>query len=208
MKKLAGLVFAVFLFSGIVSAADGRFIFNIYGNYLSLPANDFTNQDSQQKVFLEAKAAVEVSGNIYVWASHGYFPLHDGWDGWSSKNSFSADLRSERTLAKRIIAGGAGIFMGYFAKSQLAVRTEIGICSVRNVIDSTTSDIGTNALIRSEESSQSGIGVRGNLSFTYGFYKNIFAELSGGYTYAADKIDGVLTNLGGFHLALGLGIQL
>jgi hypothetical protein len=143
-----------------------------------------------------------------LWASHGYFPLRDSWSGWSSKSSFVQDIHSERTLAKRIIAGGGGIFMGYFQQNQLAVRTEIGICSIRNVIDSTISNIATSAFIRSEESSQSGIGVRGNLSFTYGLYKNIFAELSGGYMYAADKIDGVRTNLGGFQLALGLGIQL
>jgi hypothetical protein len=208
MKKFAGWIFAVFLFSGIVSAADGRFIFNIYGNYLSLPANNFTNQDSQQKVFFEAKAAVAVSGNIYLWASHGYFPLHDSWSGWSSKSSFAEDIRSERTLAKRIIAGGGGVFIGFFEKNQLAVRAEIGICSIRNVIDSTISDIASSAFIRSEESSQSGVGMRGNLSFTYGIYKNVFAEISGGYMYAADKIDSVRTNLGGFHLAMGLGIQL
>jgi hypothetical protein len=208
MKKLAGLVFAVFLFSGVVSAANGRFIFNLYSNYLSLPANSFTNQASQQKVFLEAKAAVAVSGNIYLWASHGYFPLRDSWTGWESKGSFAKDISTERTLAKRIISGGFGAFMGFFEQSQFAIRTEIGVCSVRNKIDSTVSSIATSGFIRSEESRQSGVGIRGNLAFTYGIYKSIFTELSGGYMYAPATIAGVRNNLGGFHLALGLGIQL
>ena len=62
--------------------------------------------------------------------------------------------------------------------------------------------------IRSEEASQWGLGGRANLSFTYGLYKSIFAEASLGFMYAPDKIDGVRSNLGGFHLALGLGMQL
>ena len=55
---------------------------------------------------------------------------------------------------------------------------------------------------------QSGIGVRGDLALTYGLYKSIFGEVEVGYMYASDKIDGVRSNLGGFHLALGLGIRL
>jgi hypothetical protein len=208
MKKLAGLVFAVFLLSGIVSAADGRFIFNLYSNYLSLPANGFTGQASQQKIFFEAKAAAAISGNVYLWASHGYFPLRDSWTGWDAKSSFARDINTERTLAKRIIAGGCGVFIGYFEQNQFAVRTEIGICSITNAIASTISSIDTAKFIRSEESRQAGIGVRGNLAFTYGLYKTIFGEVSLGYMYASDKIDEIRTNLGGFHLALGLGIQL
>ena len=151
MKKLAGLVFAVFLISGAISAADGRFIFNLYGNGLNLPANSFTGQASQQKVFFEAKAAVAISGNIYLWASHGYFPLRDSWTGWGSKNSFDKDINIERTLAKRIIAGGVGVFVGYFEQSQFAIRTEIGICGITNSIDATTSKLATTELIRSQE---------------------------------------------------------
>src|SRR5512137_2421726 len=118
MKKLAGLVFAVILFSGIVSASERRFIFNLYSNYLSLPANSFTSQDSRQKLFLEAKAAVAVSGNLYLWASHGYFPVRDSWKSWDSKDSFAQDINTERTLNKRIIAGGCGVYMGFFEPNQ------------------------------------------------------------------------------------------
>lgn len=208
MKKPLGLVLLILLFSSMATAAGNRVILTLYGNYLNLPANSFTNQASQNKIFFEAKAAVAVSGNIYLWASHGYFPLHDSWTGWDSKSSFAKDINADRTLAKRIISGGCGVFMGYFEQGQFAVRTEIGICGITNVIDSTIRNIATTEFIRSEESRQSGIGVRANLAFTYGLYKNIFAEISGGYMYASDKIDGVRTNLGGFHLALGLGIQL
>jgi hypothetical protein len=208
MKKLLCLVFAVLLTSGSAFAAGGKLIFNLYGNCLDLPANSFTGQDSQYKIYFEAKAAFAFSGNFYLWASGGYFPLRESWTGWNSKNSFTSDINVERKLGKKIISGGFGFFAGYLEKEQLAVRTELGICAIANDIESTTSAIDTNAFLHAETARQSGIGVRGNLAFTYGFYKNVFAELSLGYMYAADKIDSVRTNLGGFHLQLGLGINL
>ena len=208
MKKSLCLVFIVLLFSGYAFAAGGRLIFTLYGNVLDLPANSFTGQDNQYKVYFEAKAAYMVRGNLYMWASHGYCPLHDSWTGWSSKNSFVQDISVERTLAKRIISGGCGFFAGYFEKNQIAVRMEIGICSIANDIDTTTSHIDTKEVLLAEMAKQAGIGVRGNLAFTYGLYKHIFGELSMGYMYASKKIDDVRSNLGGFHLQLGLGINL
>lgn len=208
MKKFALLVLAVIILTGSAPAAGRRFIFNLYSNYLSLPANSFTGQASEQKIFLEAKAAAAISGNIYLWASHGWFPLHDSWTGWSGKGSFAKDIQTERTLAKRIIAGGGGIFFGYFEPSQIAVRIEAGVCGIANAIEAKVSKIDTSEFVSAAESRQSALGLRGNLAFTYGFYRNVFAEISGGYMLAPDKIGDVSNNLGGFHLALGLGIQL
>jgi hypothetical protein len=208
MKKALGLFFIVLFFSGFAFAAGGKLIFNIYGNGLDLPANSYTGQKSQYKIYFEAKAAVEVRGNMYLWASHGYFPLRDDWTGWDSKNSFAKDISVERKLAKRILSGGIGYFAGYLEKDQFALRAEIGVCSITNNIDTATSNLETNELILAETAKQAAIGLRGNLAFTYGLYKNIFAELSVGYMYAIDKIDNVKTNLGGLHLQLGLGINL
>jgi hypothetical protein len=208
MKKLAGLGFAVLLFAGTVSAAGGRVILTLYGNCLDLAKNKFTQQESRYKAFFEAKAAVAVSGNLYIWASHGYFPLRDSWKDWEKKSSFNPDVRVERTLAKRIIAGGCGVYIGYFEPHQFAIRAEAGICSVHNAIDSTVKDIETTGLIRAEEAKQAGIGARGGLAVTYGLTKRVFSELSAGYLYAAKKIDDVRSNLGGLYLALGLGIKL
>jgi len=208
MKKSLCLVFVVLLTSGSAFAAGGKLIFNLYGNCLDLPANNFTGQASQYKIYFEAKAAFAFSGNLYLWASGGYFPLRESWAGWSSKNVFTSDINVERKLGKKIMSGGIGFFAGYLEKDQLAVRTELGICAIANNIDSTTGDTGTNEFLHAETAKQSGIGVRGNLAFTYGIYKNIFTELSLGYMYAADTIDSVRTNLGGFHLQLGLGINL
>jgi hypothetical protein len=208
MKKSLCLVFIVLLASGSAFAGRGKLIFNLYGNCMDLPANNYTGQASQYKIYFEAKAAYAISGNTYLWASHGYFPLRDSWPGWNSKNSFLSDLNVERKLGKKIISGGCGFFAGYLKKDQIAVRGEIGICAITNDIDTATSRTDTNALLHAETAKQAGIGVRGNLAFTYGLYKNIFGELSVGYMLASDTIDSVRTNLGGFHLQLGLGINL
>ncbi|HSQ34655.1 MAG TPA: hypothetical protein VLQ89_01570 [Candidatus Binatia bacterium] len=208
MKKSLCSVLLLFILSGTAFAAGGKLVFNLYGNIMDLPANSVTGQDSQYKIYFEAKAAYMVRGNFYLWASHGYFPLRDAWTSWSSKASFAQDISVERTLAKRILSGGGGFFAGYFAKDQLAVRGEIGVCSIANDIDSTTSTIATNGFLFAETVRQAAIGVRGNLSFTYGLYKNVFGELSVGYMYAVKKLDDVRNNLGGLHLQLGLGINL
>jgi hypothetical protein len=208
MKKSLGVVFLVFLFSTSVFAAGGKLIFNLYGDVLSLPANNYTGQDSQFKIFFEAKAAYLLAGNLYVWASHGYFPIHESWADWSSKNAFSQDINVERTVAKRIIAGGLGFFAGYLHEQQFAIRMEAGICSIANTIDKSISDITTNALLRTEAVRQAGIGLRANLAFTYGLYKNVFAELALGYMHASNTIDNISSSLGGWHLQMGLGINL
>jgi hypothetical protein len=208
MKKLMVVISAVLLFSGAASAAGGRLIFNLYGNRLDMAANKFTGQKSMNRTYFEAKAACAVSGNIYLWASHGYFPVRDSWKSWEKKGSFAPDILTDRTLAKRVISGGAGLYIGYFEPGQLGVRVEAGLCHIGNAIDSSVSDIASGRHLRTATASQRGIGARGNLSFTYGLYKSVFAELAAGYLYAADKIDEVRSKLGGFQVALGLGIQL
>lgn len=208
MKKSLGVVLLLCLFSTSAFAAGGKLIFNLYGNCMDLPANNYTGQESQFKVFFEAKAAYLLAGNLYVWASHGYFPLNESWADWSSKNAFAQDINVERTVGKRIIAGGFGFFAGYLREQQLAVRLEAGVCSIANTIDKSTSDIITNALIRSETVRQAGIGLRANLAFTYGLYKNVFAELAVGYMHAAATVDTISSSLGGWHLQMGLGINL
>ena len=208
MKKRMVAIVAFFIFAGSLSAERGRLILNLYGVGLNMAKNDFTSQDSRNKVYFEAKAAYAFSGNLYVWASHGYFPLRDNWQSWEKKSSFEPDALVERTLGKRVLAGGCGLYIGYFEPKGFGVRAEVGLCSITNAIDSTVSDMETDEIIRSVEARQRGLGLRGNLAFTYGLYRNIFAEISAGYMYAADKIDGVRSNLGGLHAALGLGIQL
>jgi len=208
MKKLLCLFFVIFLIAGSVYAASGRIIFNVYGNGINLPENSFTDQESLYKMYFEAKAAFKIWTNLYVWASHGYLPIHDEWTGWSSKNSFAKDISVERTLGKRIVAGGLGYYAGFLRKDQFAMRFDAGVCSITNNIDQETSDIHSNQLMHSETTKQAAIGLRGNLAITYGFYKKFFAEISGGYMYVYDTIDDVRTNLGGWVLQLGLGINL
>jgi hypothetical protein len=208
MKKSLSLVFFLILICGSLFPADGRIIFNIYGDGINVPENDFTDQESLYKVFFEAKAAVKVWTNLYGWASYGYLPIHEEWTGWNSKNSFEKDIQVERRLGKRVISGGLGYYAGFLQKDQFAVRLDVGVCSITNRVEKETSALDTRRLLISETAQQSALGLRGTLAFTYGFYKNFFAELSGGYLYAVDTIDDVKTNLGGWVLQVGLGINL
>ena len=136
MKKLLCLFFVMVLISGSVFAAGGRLIFNLYGNVISMPENTFTDQESQYKMYFEAKAAFTVWTNLYLWASHGYLPIHDEWTGWSSKNSFA------RTSTGGAYAGQADrfrrlrIFCRFFAKESIR-RARSMSASVPSPITST-----------------------------------------------------------------------
>ncbi len=208
MKKPTVLVLAIFLLAAAAPAAKGKLILNLYSTFLDLPANSFTTQESQYKVFPEGKASYLVWRNMYVWASYGNFPLRDSWNGWSSKAVFAQDLSFERTLSKSMLAAGCGYFIGYLEPAQFAVKGEVGICSIANAIDTAVSQIGSGKLMRSDEARQAGLGLRLNLAVDYGLRKNLFAEISFGYSWAGDTIDDVRSRLGGLHLAAGLGIVL
>lgn len=208
MKKLLVLVVAVFLFAAASPAAKGKLILNLYGTCLDMRPNSLTEQESQYKVYAEGKAAYLVWRNLYLWGSYGYFPLRDSWNGWSSKGAFAADLDFQRHLGKRMISAGCGYLIGYLEPSQLGIKIEAGLSSIVNSIATDVNRVGSGQRLRSEEARQSGFGARLNLSLDYGLVKNVFAELSGGYTWAGDTVDGVSSKLGGPHLALGLGITL
>ncbi|HOW45104.1 MAG TPA: hypothetical protein PK919_08035 [Candidatus Aminicenantes bacterium] len=208
MKKLAALILVALSGSAVLPAAGGRAILNLYGTGLKVAQNKFTEQERRDKAYFEVKAAFALSGNLYLWASHGYFPMRDSWKDWDQKGSFDPDLDVNRKLGKRIIAGGCGVYMGYFEPGQFAVRAEAGVCHVANDITTVSNYVADGGMLRTLEDRQRAIGGRASLAFTYGFYRSVFAELALGYTLAPDKTGGKRSNLGGVHLALGLGMQL
>ena len=208
MKRIVLSICTILLFAGVVTASETKFIFTIHGNYLNVADNTFTSQTGKKKIYVEGKAAVTIYQNLYLWGSYGTFPIHDTLSKWSSKGAFDADISVARVLEKRIFSGGVGFFIGYLEAQEISVMAEIGVCSITNFIDSTSTNINSNAFIQSEAAKQTGVGLRGSLGVTYGFFKNLFAEISIGYMYSADTIDSVRSKLGGLHYGLGIGIRL
>jgi len=208
MKRIVLSISTILLFAGVATASDTKFIFTLHGNYLNVADNTFTSQTGKKKIYAEGKAAVTIYQNLYLWGSYGTFPIHDTLSKWSSKGAFDADISVARVVEKRIFSGGVGFFIGYLEQEEISVMAEIGVCSITNFIDSTSTNINSNAIIQSEEAKQTGVGLRGNFGVTYGFFKNLFAEISIGYMYSADTIDSVRSKLGGLHYGLGIGIRL
>lgn len=206
MKRVLLLLVVIVLFSSILSASRTRFTFTIYGNYLTIEDDAFKAQYGGKKIYPEAKVTATLFGNIYLWGSYGFFPSHYNWTEWSNKGLVLADIEGERTADKRIMSGGVGFFAGYIEPSNFSLKLEVGICSITNDIESTRNFIDTKEFIDSEETKQSGVGVRGRLGVTYGLYKKLFSELSLSYMYAADKVDDKWVNLGGIQVSIGLGL--
>lgn len=208
MKKVCFFIAMIFVFSCALSADGTKFTFTIHGNYLQVPENSFLQQVKQKKACPEGKISVTVFRNFYVWGSYGTFPVHDSWTKWSNKGAFEKDIEVDRVLKKNIYSAGLGFFAGYIEQNAVALKIELGICAINNSIDSSFIEIASRELIASKMEKQSGVGIRGNFGITYGFYKNLFTEISLGYMYASVKPNNTRINLGGFQFSVGLGIKL
>jgi len=208
MKRWLLTLVVLLICSTMLPAAGSKFFLTLHGYYMDIGDNDLTKQYSMKKIATEGKVAVAVFRNIFIWGSYSSFPLRDSYDAWSSKAAFNKDVTIERTVGKHIYSGGVGYYVGYFDRHQLAIKVELGLCSITNQIDSSLFQINTTTPAGNETAKQSSIGLRGNLGATYGLLKNVFGEIAVGYMYATEMVDSTRNNLGGLHLSLGLGINL
>ena len=204
MKRALIVVLILILFPIFISAQT--FIFTLSGNRLATADSDYKARYGKADYFPEGKLAVRISGNIYLWGSCGVLTSHYRWQGWSNKGEVEPDIEGESVLDKLILSGGLGFYAGFFRPGDFAVKFEAGICRISDSIDNTVNKIVSGEQVNFTEEKQAGTGFRGNLGVTYGLYKHFFAEVSAGYLYATDKKDAVKIKLGGFRLAVGLGI--
>lgn len=204
MKRKLILILVIFLSSVFISAQN--VILSVSGNRISIADTEDESLYGGTKYFPEGKIALRLKGNIYLWGSLGFFSSQYDWEEWSNKGVVAADVQGENVLDKLIISGGLGYYVGFLRKNDISIRFEVGACRITNSIELSKSMILTNETVSVEEQKEAGIGIRGNLGVTYGIYKNIFAEVTGGYLFATDKVDDKRVKLGGLQLTVGLGI--
>jgi hypothetical protein len=204
MKRKLILILVIFLSSVFISAQN--VILSVSGSRIAIADNEDKALYGGTKYFPEGKLAFRLKGNFYLWGSLGFLSTQYGWEEWSNKGVIAADTQGKNVLDKLIISGGLGYYFGFLRKNDISVKLEVGVCRITNSIESSKSRILTNETISTEEQKETGIGIRGNLGITYGIYKNIFAEVTGGYLLATDKVDNTRVKLGGFQLTMGLGI--
>lgn len=205
MKKSLIFILLLLLTSVFISAKN--FTLTLYCDYLSIADATYEEEYGGKKIFPEAKITFRVKGNFYLWGSAGFLPASYGWEEWSNKGIVNSDIDAKNTSHKFFYAGGLGYYAGYRDPAEFSVSLEVGACATNNTIDITAKQTTTNNVVRSEEITESGIGLRGNLGVTYGLIKNVFAEASVGYMYVWDKRDDENFNAGGLRLAIGLGMK-
>lgn len=205
MKKSLIFILLLLLTSVFISAEN--FTLTVYCDYLSVADPTYKAEYGGKKFFPEAKITFRVKGNFYLWGSGGFLPASYGWEEWSNKGVVNADIDAKNTSQKLFYAGGLGYYVGYHDPAEFSVSLEVGFCAVNNKIEITAEQTTTNNVVRSEETTESGIGLRGNLGVSYGLVKNVFAEASLGYMYVWDKREEESFNAGGFRLAIGLGLK-
>lgn len=204
MKRKLILILVIFLSSVFASAQN--VILSVSGNRISIADSEDEALYGGTRYFPEGKIALRLKGNFYLWGSLGFFSTRYDWQEWSNKGVVAADVQGENVLDKLIISGGLGYYMGFLRKNDISIKLEVGVCRISNSIELSKSMIQTSETISVEEQKEAGIGIRGNLGVTYGIYKNLFAEVTGGYLFATDKVDDKRVKLGGFQLTMGLGL--
>lgn len=204
MKRKLILILTIFLCSVFISAQN--VMLSVSGNRISIADSEDDALYGGTRYFPEGKIALRFKGNIYLWGSLGFFSSSYDWQEWSNKGVVAADVQGENVLDKLIISGGLGYYLGFLRKNDISIKFEVGVCRITNSIELSKNMIQTNETLSLEEQKEAGIGVRGNLGITYGIYKNLYAEVTGGYLFATDKVDDKRVKLGGFQLTMGLGI--
>ncbi len=204
MKRELILILVIFLSSVFISAQS--VILSVSGNRISIADIEDETLYGGTRYFPEGKIALRLKGNVYLWGSLGFFSSQYDWEEWSNKGVVAADVQGENVLDKLIISGGLGYYVGFLRKNDISIRFEVGACRITNSIELSKSMIRTNETVSVEEQKEAGLGIRGNLGVTYGIYKNFFAEVTGGYLFATDKVEDKRVKLGGFQVTMGLGI--
>lgn len=208
MKRALLLIFLVLFLAATVSAKT--FMISVNGNYFSIADPVYEELYGSEKYYPEGKISLKITGNLFVWGSYGFLSASKNWEAWSHKGVVNADLNVEKITDKTIMAAGIGFFIGYIEEYQFAIKIEAGICHISNEVVTDTSFNTNSDQFASESLTESGIGIKGNLGITYGFFKNFFAELNIGYLYATEAAaieDNESIKLGGLKVALGIGIR-
>jgi hypothetical protein len=205
MKKTLVFIALMLITTLFISAKNFRF--TVYCDYFSAADTTYKEEYGGRKFFPEAKLSFRVKGHFYLWGSGGFLPASYKWDEWSNKGVVNPDIEGKNASRKFFLSGGLGYWVGYFDKSELALKLELGACSTGTTVKITTDNTASNQNIRSEKNTEWGIGVRGNLGVTYGLLKSVFAEASIGYLYVWNKRDEEYINDGGLRLAIGLGVK-
>ncbi len=205
MKKSLIFILLLLLTSVFISAEN--FTLTVYCDYLSVADPTYKEEYGGKKFFPEAKITFRVMGNFYLWGSGGFLPASYNWEEWSNKGIVNSDIDAKNASQKLFYAGGLGYYVGYRDPAEFSASLEVGFCATSNKIKITSTQTTTNSVVSSTETTESGIGLRGNLGITYGLMKNIFAEASVGYMYVWDKRDEEDFNAGGLRLAIGLGLK-
>ncbi|MCP5108866.1 MAG: hypothetical protein GY950_36115 [bacterium] len=205
MKKTLIFVSLILMTSVFISAE--KFMFTIYSDYLTLADTAYKDEYGGKKFLPEAKLSFKVKGNFYLWGSVGFLPASYKWNEWSNKGFVDPDIDSKNSSQKMFFSGGLGFYAGYIAKNDMAVKLELGACATSHTVKITSDNTTTNQSLRSEKTTETGIGITANLGVTYGIFENVFTEASIGYMYVWENKKDEIINGGGLRLALGLGLK-
>ena len=177
------------------------------GNLLSMADDSFADDYGKERIVPEAKVALRVRGNIYIWGGFFWLSGSDEWNEWTQKSLVEPDIRWTRTLTKTNYALGLGYFAGLTDPGQIGIRLEVGFCSQSQNETSQEYLLTSGTEGERIEITDSAIGGLVDLGAMYSLKRWLFAELSAAFVYLPKKVDEETVNWGGFKIGVGLGLR-
>jgi hypothetical protein len=183
MKKYGVIFITIMFLSGSLWAADYSFYFDISGNYLASPDEKFRGFYGEDSFFPELTAGIRVLGDFCLWAGYGFF----------SSEGTTDFLYEEMKARQSYLSGG----LSYRRK----ITDDFGFKVALGALQAGYKEEGMDM-----EISGSALGFRADGGMII-YIGKVYVELSNGYLYASDDVNGKKIKLGGYRVGLTLGLE-
>ncbi|MBN2245584.1 MAG: hypothetical protein JW755_07035 [Candidatus Aminicenantes bacterium] len=183
MKKYGVILITIMLLSGSLWSSDYAFYFDLSGNYLASPDEKFRSFYSEDSFFPELTAGVRVLGDLCLWAGYGFF-----------NSEGTTDYLYEEMKAKQSYLAG-GLSYRRMLTDDFGFKIALGALQAAYREEGMDMEISGSAL---------GFRADGGILIYIG---KVYLELSNGYLYARDDVNGQKIKLGGYRIGLAFGVQ-
>jgi len=183
MKKYFGIALILISLTITLLTARPTFYFDLSGNYLASPDMAFRGLYGEDAILPELTAGIQVISDFYLWAGYGFF----------SSKATTDYLQEEMKTRQSYLSAG----LGY----RRMISDDFGFKIMLAAVQAGYKEEGMETEV---SGSVPGFRADGGLLMYIG---NVYVELSNGYIYARDTVNGQEIKLGGYKVSLALGIQ-
>ena len=183
MKRSLYIVILIAVLS-IVCHADGRFMAEISGQFISPSDQDYKDIYGKSVFYPDLRVGIKIIKDLYAWGSYGRF----------TRGGMTPVLAIETESSQNFFSFGLGYLFSLTDK--LKLDTFAGLSSIH---------YEEKAMGMEVNGSKIGLRIDGGLKFIV--WKSMYTKSTLGYCGAKDAVDDVEIKLGGIQAGIGVGLQ-